>query len=98
MGRDSNPVVRPAAPGVVQHAFDARTALLTACKVKKGHIKKLNLAREKRLLCASARRTFCTVGDKYTAREQFERGAFRDPVGGPQATTTVGQIRTVIVE
>ena len=33
--------------------------------------KKLNLDPETRLLCASARRTFCTVGDKYTAREQF---------------------------
>ncbi len=30
--------------------------------------KKLNLSPGKRLIAASARRTFCTVGDKYTAR------------------------------
>ena len=30
--------------------------------------RKLNLAPGKRLVTASARRTFCTVGDKYTAR------------------------------
>ena len=30
--------------------------------------KKLDLCPEKRLLAASARRTFATVGDKYTAR------------------------------
>ena len=32
---------------------------------------KLDLNPEKRLLAASARRTFCTVGDKYTARREF---------------------------
>ena len=31
--------------------------------------KKLNLNPGKRLVAASARRTFCTVGDKYTARD-----------------------------
>ena len=34
--------------------------------------KKLNLNPEKRLVAASARRTFCTVGDKYTTREFFD--------------------------
>ena len=31
--------------------------------------KRLSLDPEKRLLAASARRTFCTVGDKYTAHK-----------------------------
>ena len=44
---------------------------------------KLDLEPEKRLLAASARRTLCTVGDKYTARVNVLRGAFRNSVGGP---------------
>ena len=44
--------------------------------------RKLDLDPENRMLAASARRTFCTVGDRYTARGEGEGRAW-GAVGGP---------------